>query len=106
MLSKKLFLLYAVLFAMLSASAQPFINEVRAFAKQDSMAKPPEGAILLIGSSSFTKWKDVGDYFPDKTIELIQKIKMIVNSMKMDEKELIHWRKRKFDSALKALKCS
>jgi hypothetical protein len=36
-----------------------------------------------------------------KTIELIQKIKMIVNSMKMDEKELIHWRKRKFDSALK-----
>ena len=35
-----------------------------------------------------------------KTIELIQKIKMIVNSMKMDEKELIHWRKRKFDSAL------
>ena len=35
-----------------------------------------------------------------KTSELIQKIKMIVNSMKMDEKELIHWRKRKFDSAL------
>ena len=35
-----------------------------------------------------------------KTIELIQKIKMIVNSMKIDEKELVHWRKRKFDSAL------
>jgi hypothetical protein len=35
-----------------------------------------------------------------KTSELIQKIKMIVNSMKMDEKELIHWRKRRFDSAL------
>jgi hypothetical protein len=67
-LSKKLFLLYAVLFAMSSAPAQPFINEIKAFAKQDSMAKPPEGAILLIGSSSFTKWKDVGDYFPDKTI--------------------------------------
>jgi len=35
-----------------------------------------------------------------KTIELIQKIKMIVNSMKLDEKQLVHWRKRKFDSAL------
>jgi hypothetical protein len=36
-----------------------------------------------------------------KTIELIQKIKMIVNSMKLDEKQLVHWRKRKFESALK-----
>ena len=35
-----------------------------------------------------------------KTIELIQKIKMIVNSMNLDEKRLVHWRKRKFDSAL------
>jgi hypothetical protein len=35
-----------------------------------------------------------------KTIELIQKIKMIVNSMNLDEKQLVHWRKRKFDSAL------
>jgi hypothetical protein len=35
-----------------------------------------------------------------KTIELIQKIKMIVNSMNLDEKKLVHWRKRKFDSAL------
>ena len=37
-----------------------------------------------------------------KTSELIQKIKMIVNSMEMDEKELIHWRQRKFNSALEA----
>ena len=36
-----------------------------------------------------------------KTIELIQKIKMIVNSMKIDEKQLVHWRKQKFDSAIK-----
>jgi hypothetical protein len=35
-----------------------------------------------------------------KTIELIQKIKMIVNSMKIDEKQLVHWKKRKFESAL------
>ena len=68
MFSKKLFLFCVVLISMLSASAQPFINEVRAFAKLDSITKPPKGAILLIGSSSFTKWKDVGDYFPDRTI--------------------------------------
>ena len=35
-----------------------------------------------------------------KTIELIQKIKLIVNSIKIDEKQLVHWKKRKFDSAL------
>ena len=29
-----------------------------------------------------------------KTSELIQKIKMIVNSMNLDEKQLVHWRKR------------
>ena len=37
-----------------------------------------------------------------KTIELIQKIKLIVNSIKIDEKQLVHWKKRKFDSALEA----
>jgi len=35
-----------------------------------------------------------------KMVELIQKIKTIVNSMKIDEKELVHWKKRKFESAL------
>ena len=35
-----------------------------------------------------------------KTIELIQKIKMIVKSMELDEKQLVHWKKRKFNSAL------
>jgi lysophospholipase L1-like esterase len=29
---------------------------------------PPKNAILLIGSSSFTKWTDVQDYFPGYTI--------------------------------------
>ena len=37
-----------------------------------------------------------------KTIELIQKIKLIVNTIKIDEKQLVHWKKRKFDSALEA----
>lgn len=29
---------------------------------------PPSNAILFVGSSSFTKWKDVSSYFPNHTI--------------------------------------
>ena len=39
-----------------------------AFKKQDSIAPPPKNAILFVGSSSFTKWKDVQSYFPNYTI--------------------------------------
>ena len=46
-------------------SAQPFMNEIKAFRKADSIHTPPKNAVLLIGSSSFTKWKDVQDYFPE-----------------------------------------
>jgi lysophospholipase L1-like esterase len=48
--------------------AQPFINEIKAFRNADSIAKPPRHGVLLIGSSSFTKWKDVQDYFPEHTM--------------------------------------
>jgi lysophospholipase L1-like esterase len=48
--------------------AQPFINEIKGFRKVDSIAKPPKHVVLLIGSSSFTKWKDVQDYFPEHTM--------------------------------------
>lgn len=45
--------------------APPFWSEIKAFKKQDSTrAVPPQG-ILLIGSSSFTLWKDVGDVFSE-----------------------------------------
>src|SRR5882757_5846520 len=49
-------------------SAQPFIDDIKAFKKQDSISFPPKQAILFVGSSSFTKWKDVADYFPGYTI--------------------------------------
>jgi len=48
--------------------AQPFINEIRAFKKQDSVSPPPTGAVLFVGSSSFRIWKDVADYFPEHRI--------------------------------------
>lgn len=57
-----LFLLYT------AVTAQPFINDIKAFKKQDSIATPPKNAILFVGSSSFTKWKDVQNYFPGYTI--------------------------------------
>ena len=46
----------------------PFWNDIQNFKKQDSISSPPKNAILLIGSSSFTMWKDVQDYFPGYTI--------------------------------------
>jgi len=49
-------------------SAQPFKEDIDNFKKQDSIKPPPQHAILFVGSSSFTKWKDVQDYFPGYTI--------------------------------------
>ena len=46
----------------------PFWNDIQNFKKQDSVLFPPKNAILLIGSSSFTKWTDVKGYFPGYTI--------------------------------------
>ncbi|MFM8711498.1 MAG: GDSL-type esterase/lipase family protein [Sphingomonadales bacterium] len=47
---------------------QPFINEIRQFQKADSVQAPPANPILFIGSSSFTYWKDVQNYFPGRSI--------------------------------------
>ncbi len=63
------FFLQTVLILLLTGccaitSAQPFANEIAAFKKQDSVSAPPRNAILFVGSSSFTKWKDAQDYFP------------------------------------------
>lgn len=61
----------AITFCFNYANAQqhaPFFNDIQNFKKQDSTKPPPQHAILFIGSSSFTKWKDVQDYFPGKTI--------------------------------------
>ncbi len=48
--------------------SQPFANEIAAFKKADSITAPPAHPILFVGSSSFTKWTDVQNYFPDYTI--------------------------------------
>ncbi|WP_082037914.1 GDSL-type esterase/lipase family protein [Flavihumibacter solisilvae] len=59
-----------LLFVSIRTTAQdlPFANDIREFKKMDSISAPPQNAILFIGSSSFTLWKDVADYFPGHTI--------------------------------------
>lgn len=57
-------LVVCLLVSAASVKAQPFAQEIAAFRKQDSVQFPASKQILLIGSSSFTKWKDVQDYFP------------------------------------------
>lgn len=42
----------------------PFRKEIDVFKKKDSTQMPAPGSILFVGSSSFTKWTDVQDYFP------------------------------------------
>ncbi len=67
-LLSKFFILLACMVIAETATSQPFINEINAFRKADSITTPPKNAILLIGSSSFTNWKDVAKYFPEHTI--------------------------------------
>jgi lysophospholipase L1-like esterase len=60
----KYFMVIAFLFSIGSAFSQPFKAEINAFMKSDSINMPAQGSILFVGSSSFTKWKDVQAYFP------------------------------------------
>ncbi len=66
-LLRSIFLLVLVSVGLF-AKAQPFANEIAAFKKQDSLSFPGTGKILLVGSSSFTLWKDVQQYFPEHPI--------------------------------------
>ena len=53
---KKLLLTTISLFVCYLSYSQNFINEIRAFEKQDSLSKPASGQILLVGSSTFRFW--------------------------------------------------
>ena len=49
---------------LIAQTKPPFRNEIDTFLVHDQKSPPQKNAILLIGSSSFTKWKDVSAYFP------------------------------------------
>jgi lysophospholipase L1-like esterase len=58
-------LLLVIGYGSLQAQTAPaFWSDIIAFKKLDSIQKPTPNSILFIGSSSFTKWRDVNDYFP------------------------------------------
>jgi lysophospholipase L1-like esterase len=61
-------MLLVLLLSWVTAVAQPFANEIAAFRKQDSINFPGAGKILFAGSSSFTLWKDVQQYFPSHPV--------------------------------------
>lgn len=61
----KTILFFTILFLTKPGLTQPFIDEIKTFKHKDSISAPPKKAILFIGSSSFTKWVDVQDYFPN-----------------------------------------
>ena len=54
--------------AVLAKQQPPFWNEISEFKHQDSLQRPPSGAILFVGSSSFRQWTNVQSYFPGYTI--------------------------------------
>lgn len=65
--SQRIVFLLAVFF-LNTVQFQGFKSDILAFKKQDSIVFPPSNAILFVGSSSFTKWKDVSSNFPNYTI--------------------------------------
>jgi lysophospholipase L1-like esterase len=46
------------------AQQPPFWNDIQNFKRQDSIHFPAKNQILFVGSSSFTKWTDIQNYFP------------------------------------------
>lgn len=68
---KKIFSVFLLMtYAMFFAQKEKpmYWQEIQEFKKQDQENSPPTNSILLIGSSSFTKWTDVNEYFLGKNI--------------------------------------
>ncbi|MEJ7586350.1 MAG: GDSL-type esterase/lipase family protein [Ferruginibacter sp.] len=71
-MARKITTLFIFLLILLNVQAQdtlaPFWRDIQNFKQHDSAGFPPKQAILFTGSSSFTKWVDVQDYFPGHII--------------------------------------
>ena len=64
--SRRSLLVFSLFIAgfLLHAQEPAFYNDIQNFKKKDAAAAPAKHAILFVGSSSFTKWTDLQDYFP------------------------------------------
>ena len=67
-LARTRLLLTLLILVPLLSSAQPFIEEIRAFKKLDSIQAPPQKANLFVGSSSLRMWKEMVKDFPDHKV--------------------------------------
>lgn len=68
---KKIFAAFLLLTFTLIFSQEKkpmFWEDIQNFKTLDQQSAPLSNAILLVGSSSFTKWQNVSDYFPGKII--------------------------------------
>ncbi|HYM94217.1 MAG TPA: GDSL-type esterase/lipase family protein, partial [Chitinophagaceae bacterium] len=70
---KRLFkgILFSILFLNIANAQEQkpaFWDDILSFKRQDSIHFPGKGKILFVGSSSFTKWTDVQNYFPSYPI--------------------------------------
>ena len=54
--------------SVIAQTNHPFFNEIEAVKKIDQSHPPEKGSILFVGSSSFTMWKDIQNYFPEYAI--------------------------------------
>jgi lysophospholipase L1-like esterase len=64
-----IFLLFLIISpAFTQGTEYPYATDIRRFKFNDSINPPPQQAILFAGSSSFTMWTDVQDYFLGFTI--------------------------------------
>lgn len=63
-LPKSVFILFCAIAFVLQCTAQPFVKEIGAFKKQDSVTMPPKNAIVFVGSSSFQMWSSIQQDFP------------------------------------------
>lgn len=71
-MKKFLIFFYTLVFGFYFSQQKPaFWDDIQHFKQLDKDNPPPKDAILFVGSSSFTKWTDVNDYFPGKTLSTV-----------------------------------
>ena len=59
-----LLLLFCINHFIQAQATNPFQHEINSFRRIDSIQPPPKHPILFVGSSSFTRWKNINNDFP------------------------------------------
>ena len=54
--------------AVAGAAEPPFEKEINAFEEADRKMPPPQNAVLFVGSSTFRKWTQLQQDFPNETV--------------------------------------